>query len=92
MTTDNKLIGGNGGHFYDATATLTGDWYAVEMNADTVISTLTETNLTGDTSANALTEWAISGKTISQGVIITPKRDKFTQIALTSGSVILRNN
>jgi len=91
MTTNNKLVGSNGGRFYDSTATLTGDWYAIEMNADTVIASLVEANLTGDTTANALTEWAISGKTLSQGVIITPKREKFTSVALTSGSVILRN-
>lgn len=87
MNDSSKLIGENGGQYYDSTATLTGNWYAIEMNADTVISVLTETG-----GVNALTEWNISGKTLSQGVIITPFREDFTSIALTSGSVILRKS
>lgn len=87
MKDSSKLIGENGGQFYDSTATLTGNWYAIEMNEDTVISVLTETG-----SVNVMSEWNISGKTLSQGVIITPYRENFTSIALTSGSVILRKD
>jgi len=90
MTNNNKLIGANGCYFYDSTATLTGKWYAVEMNADTVISVLIEA--TGDTTANGLTGSNLASKTLSQGVIITPEKDSYTQIALTSGSVILRKD
>jgi len=87
MVTNNKLVGLNGGQYYDSTATLTGDWYAVEMNADTVISVLTETG-----AVDVMTEWNIASKTLSQGVVLTPKREVFKSIALTSGSVILRND
>ena len=89
MNDSSKLIGENGGQFYDSTATLTGHWYAIECNADTVISVLTET---GAVDVTGSSEWNISGKTLSQGVILTPYREHFESIALTSGSVILRKS
>ena len=87
MNDSSKLIGENGGQYYDSTATLAGFWYAVECNADTVFSVLTETT-TGD----VMTEWNLTGKTISQGVVITPNKEHFESVALTSGSVILRKS
>ena len=89
MNDSSKLIGENGGQYYDSTATLTGHWYAIECNADTVISVLTET---GAVDVTGSSEWNISGKTISQGVVLTPYRENFESIALTSGSVILRKS
>jgi len=87
MNDSSKLIGENGGQYYDSTATLTGYWYAIECNADTVISVLTETG-----AVDVMTEWNVTGKTLSQGVILTPYRENFESIALTSGSVILRKS
>jgi len=89
MVTNNKLIGANGGIFYDSTATLTGNFYMIEVQEDTVIATLTET---GAVDATASGQWNISGKTLKQGAVLTPKLEDFTSIALTSGSVILRNS
>lgn len=86
MNDSSKLIGENGSYYYDSTATLTGHWYAVECNADTVFSVLTETG-----AVNAITGQNLTSKTISQGVILTPNKENFISIALTSGSVILRN-
>ena len=91
MNDSSKLIGENGGQYYDSTATLTGHWYAVECNADTVVSVLTEAN-SGDANVDVMTEWNVTSKTLSQGVILTPNREHFTSIALTSGSVILRKS
>ena len=87
MNDSSKLIGENGWQYYDSTATLTGFWYAVECNADTVFSVLTETG-----AVDVMTEWNLTGKTISQGVVVTPNRENFESIALTSGSVILRKS
>ena len=87
MNDSSKLIGENGGQYYDSTVTLTGYWYAIECNADTVISVLTETG-----AVDVMTEWNVTGKTLSQGVILTPYRENFESIALTSGSVILRKS
>lgn len=93
MNDSSKLIGENGGQFYDSTATLTGHWYAIECNADTVLSVLTEANNGGsNVDVTGSSEWNVSGKTLSQGVILTPYRDNFTSVALTSGSVILRKS
>ena len=89
MNDSSKLIGENGGQYYDSTAELTGYWYAIEMNADTVINALEET---GDVDVTGSSEWNTSGNTLSQGVIITPNRENFTKISLTSGSVILRKS
>ena len=87
MNDTSKMIGENGGMIYDSTAELTGFWYMVEVRENTVIATLEETGATDVTGSN---EWNISGKTLIQGDILTPNREHFTKIALTSGSVILR--
>lgn len=90
MNDSSKLIGENGGQYYDSTATLTGHWYAIEMNADTVVSVLREKNYSDTSSYNVMSDWNVSGKTLSQGVVITPVKEVFSSVALTSGSVILR--
>ena len=89
MNDSSKLIGENGGQYYDSTATLTGYWYAVECNADTVFSVLTETT-TGDVMGSS--QWNLTSKTISAGTVLTPNKEHFESIALTSGSVILRKS
>jgi hypothetical protein len=79
------MIGENGGQYYDSTAELTGFWYMIEPQEDTVISVLEET---GD--VDVMSEWNISARTLKHGAILTPYRENFTKIAITSGSVILR--
>ena len=92
MNDSSKLIGENGGQFYDSTAELTGWFYAIECNEDTIINALEEKDYSDSagTDVTGASEWNISGKTLSQGAILTPKRDAFSKISLTSGSVILR--
>ena len=89
MNDSSKLIGENGGQYYDSTATLTGYWYAIECNADTVLSVLTET---GAVDVMGSSQWNITSKTLSQGVILTPYKENFESVAVTSGSVILRKS
>ena len=89
MNDSSKLIGENGGMIYDSTATLTGYFYQLDVQEDTVISVLTET---GAVDVTGSSEWNISGKTLKQGAILTPYRENFISLALTSGSVIVRHS
>ena len=89
MNDSSKQIGENGGMVYDSTATLSGFFYQVDVQEDTVIATLTET---GSVDVTGSTEWNVSGKTLKAGAILTPYREHFTDIAITSGSVIVRHD
>lgn len=89
MNDSSKLVGNNGGIHWDSTATLSGFFYQIDVQEDTVISTLTETGAVDVTGAS---EWNISGKTLKQGAILTPYREHFLTIALTSGSIIARHD
>ena len=89
MNDSSKLIGENGGIYWDSTATISGYFYQIDVQEDTVISVLTET---GAVDALVVGEWNVSGKTLVQGAILTPNRENFTDVACASGSVILRKN
>ena len=55
------------------------------MNADCVFSALTDTD-----DNDVLSEWGISGKTITKGMIIAPASGKALKtVTLSSGSVLL---
>ena len=82
-----ELVALKGGKFVDRTITGTNSTnyrYAV-VNADCVFSALTDTD-----DNNVLTEWGISGKTITKGMIIAPASGKALKtVTLASGSVLL---
>lgn len=87
MKDSSKMVGQNGGQYYDSSDELTGHWYMIEPQEDTVISVLEET---GD--VDVMSEWNISSRTLKFGAILTPNRESFTKIAIASGSVILRKS
>jgi len=82
-----ELVALKGGKFVDSTITGTNSTnyrYAV-VNADCVFSALTDTD-----DNNVLSEWGISGKTITKGMIIAPASGKALKtVTLASGSVLL---
>jgi hypothetical protein len=86
ITLDN-LVGMEGGKYTDGTlaATASDNFQFLVVNEDTVFTTLTDQDDT-----DVVAEWAISGKTITKGMILGPKGEKaFKSVVLASGSVLL---
>jgi hypothetical protein len=73
------LMGENGGITETGTTAVTGDFSAIQCLEDTVFSTLTRPDFTGD---------ALTGVTLTAGTILYGKCTAFT---LTSGKVIAYN-
>lgn len=83
MQPDNKLIGANGCKYIDGAVT-SEKFYMLVVNTDAVF-----TVLTGEDTTNYLTSIGLSGKTVSQGTVITiAKGESFASVTVTSGSVI----
>jgi hypothetical protein len=81
-----KVIGENGCVFIDNS--VTNDYiYAIYVQEDTVFSVLTEGDLSG-TGVDTMTTMNLTGKTIKAGVTLTPYKEVFKNVSLTSGSVI----
>jgi hypothetical protein len=82
-----ELVALKGGKFVDSTVTGTNSTnyrYAV-VNADCVFTVLTDTD-----DNNVLTQWGITGKTITKGMIIAPASGKALKtVTVSSGSVLL---
>lgn len=93
MNDTSKLIGENGSTYFDSTADTEVFAYMVIVQEDTVINTLKEKNVQSDTAVDVTgsSDQNVSGKTLKQGAILTPEREFFSDISLTSGSVILYN-
>ena len=88
MDDSSKLIGENGCVFIDNS--VTADYiYSIYVQEDTVFSTLKENTYpnTG-TAEDVMTAMNLTSKTIKAGVILTPYKDVFSDITLTSGGVI----
>jgi hypothetical protein len=86
MDDSSKLIGENGCVFIDNSVT-NDNIYSIYVQEDTVFSVLTEGNLSG-AGADAMTVMNLTGKTIKAGVILTPFKEVFKNVSLTSGAVI----
>ena len=83
MTDIQKILGGNGCLFIDAEVT-GKTFYALVVNEDCVLSTLTSKG-----SQNLLTQYGLSGKTLKQGMIIPMfNGDAIAAVTPASGSVL----
>jgi hypothetical protein len=83
MTDSNKILGGNGCLFIDAAST-GNRFFCLVVNADCVLSVLTSAG-----GQNLLTQYNLSGKTLSAGSIIPMfNGDPIAAVTPTSGSVI----
>jgi hypothetical protein len=83
-----KLVGENGCEFLDSAKTST-DVYMIHVLADAVFTVLKEAKSKGDTGVDVLSHMNLSGKTIPAGAIITPYKEIFTDVTVTTGSVML---
>jgi hypothetical protein len=82
-----NLVGMEGGLYTDGTvaATSSDNYQFLVVNEDAVFTTLTDQEDT-----NLITAWGISGKTITKGMIISPKGETaFKSVVVASGSVLL---
>lgn len=86
MDNSSKLIGQNGGLFIDSSAT-NQDIYSIYVCSDAVFTVLKEADKKGDTGTDAISPMNLSGKTIPAGTIITPYKNIFTDVTVSSGSV-----
>ena len=83
MTDSNKILGGNGCLFIDAAST-GNRFYCLVVNANCVLTTLTSAG-----GQNLLTQYGLSGKTLSAGMVIPMfNGDPIAAVTPSSGSVI----
>jgi hypothetical protein len=83
MTNEQKILGGNGIKFIDASST-GNRFYCIVVNANCVLSTLTTAG-----GQNLITEYGLSGKTLSAGMVIPMfNGDPIANVTPASGSVI----
>ena len=83
MTDSNKILGGNGMRFIDAAST-GNRFFCLVVNAECVLSVLTSAG-----GQNMLTQYNLSGKTLSAGTVIPMfNGDPIAAVTPTSGSVI----
>jgi hypothetical protein len=86
MILTQRLLGANGCRFIDsvAGATTGNTFYAMVVNADCVLSTLTTVG-----GQNLITQYNLSGKTIRQGTLIPAfNGDPIAAVTVSSGSII----
>ena len=89
MDYTSKLVGESGTQFIDSAAGATaGTFYQLYVQEDTVISALSEADYDGTGSASVLADQNLSGKTLKAGVILTPRKDHFDSVTVSSGAVI----
>ena len=83
MTDSNKILGGNGMRFIDA-ATTGNRFFCLVINTDCVLSVLTSAG-----GQNLLTQYNLSGKTLSAGTIVPMfNGDPIAAVTPTSGTCI----
>jgi hypothetical protein len=83
MTDSNKILGGNGMRFIDAAST-GNRFFCLVVNAECVLSVLTSAG-----GQNLLTQYNLSGKTLSAGTVIPMfNGDPIAAVTPSSGSVI----
>jgi hypothetical protein len=83
MTNEQKILGGNGIKFIDASST-GNRFYCLVVNANCVLSTLTTAG-----GQNLISEYGLSGKTLSAGMVIPMfNGDPIANVTPASGSVI----
>ena len=83
MTDSNKILGGNGMRLIDAAST-GNRFFCLVVNAECVLSVLTSAG-----GQNLLTQYNLSGKTLSAGTVIPMfNGDPIAAVTPSSGSVI----
>ncbi len=83
MILTQRLLGANGCRFIDASSS-GNSFYAIVVNADCVLTTLTTVG-----GQNLLTQYNLSGKTLKQGTLIPAfNGDPIAAVTPSSGSVI----
>jgi hypothetical protein len=82
-----KMIGENGCVFIDNSVT-NSDIYMIHVVADTVFTVLNETNAKGGSETDVMTTMNLTGKTIPTGAILTPYNEVFSDVSISSGSLI----
>ncbi len=89
MSDLSRISGEGGSQYYDSTATLTLDMDQIYVATDAVFTVLTEIDGTTSTDVTGSSEQNVSGNTIPAGSILTPKRDMFATVAVSSGKLII---
>ena len=84
-----ELVALKGGKFADNGAVVTGtvetNYRYLVVNDDCVFSALTDV-----LDNNILTEWGLTGKTLTKGMVIAPASERpFKTVNVSSGSVLL---
>lgn len=87
MQDTSKLIGENGFLFVDDSCT-DETIYMIYVQTDAVFTTLEEKNKSTDTPVDVLTETNLTGKTVKAGGVLTPFREYFHEIVVSSGELI----
>ena len=87
MKDESKMIGENGCVFIDNSVT-NSDIYMIHVVADTVFTVLNETNSKGGSETDVMTTMNLTGKTIPTGAILTPYNEVFSDVSISSGSLI----
>jgi len=81
------MIGENGCVFIDSSVT-NDDIYQIYVAADAVFTVLTEAPAKGGVETNVMTKMNLTGKTIPAGSILTPYNEVFSDVTISSGSLI----
>ena len=87
MDDTSKMIGENGCFFLDSSATNT-DTYMIAVLEDAVFTVLNEAEEQAGTEVNVLATMNLAGKTVKAGAILTPYGNVFSDISISSGSVM----
>jgi hypothetical protein len=87
MNEESKMIGENGCVFIDNSVT-NEDIYMIHVVSDAVFTVLNETDAKGGSETDVLSTMNLSGNTIPAGAILTPYDEVFSDVSISSGSLI----
>jgi hypothetical protein len=88
MDDNSKMIGENGCVFLDNSTT--ADYiYMIQVLEATVFTTLKENTSPAGTAEDVMTAMNLTGKTIPAGAILTPYKDVFSDVTISSGKCMV---
>lgn len=87
MDDNSKMIGENGCIFIDNSVT-DEDIYQIYVASDAVFTVLNEANSKGGSETDVMTTMNLNSKTIPAGSILTPYDEVFSDVSISSGSLI----
>jgi len=92
MTNENKKLGKLGGKMVTSAMAITGgNFYQLYVDSDAVFTVLKEQE-DKETSTDVISEQNLTGLTVHAGTIITPRKDHFESITISSGQVYAYKN